>query len=265
MVIVDTHCHLFLSEYDLDLEVVLERAATNQVRWMIVAAIDARTSCEAVRMAEQYEMLYAAVGIHPNSLVENIEDELSLIRSLVAHPKVVAIGEIGLDYYRTYVSPTDQKYRLSKQLEIASESKLPLILHNRDAIHDLYPLVCEWAKQVSRFPEDRFTSCGVFHSFSEDDKWARQVVEMGFYIGISGVVTFPKAYKIKDVVRSISLNRLLVETDAPYLCPQPCRGKRNEPANIVYTVQEIANLSNVSVETVADTTTKNAQTLFGIG
>lgn len=265
MALIDTHCHLYLAEFAADLAAVLERAVHNQVQAMIVVGIDAETSRQAVQMAQQYESVYAAVGIHPNSQVKEIEVELSLIQSWLSHPKVVAVGEIGLDYYREFVSVSDQKYRLQRQLEYAAEAGLPVILHNRHAIDDLMSIVSEWAEAQSiKFQNDKYR-LGVFHSFSEDDQVALQLIQMGFLIGVSGVVTFTNARKIKDVVRIIPLTHLLIETDAPYLSPHPFRGKRNEPAHLIYTLQEIAKLRELSAASVADATTKNAQTLFGIG
>ncbi len=265
MVLIDTHCHLYLPEFAADLAAVLERAVHNQVQAMIVVGIDAETSRQAVQMAQQYESVYAAVGIHPNSQVQEIEVELSLIQSWLSHPKVVAVGEIGLDYYRKFVSVSDQKYRLQRQLEYAAEAGLPVILHNRHATDDLMSIISEWAKaQSTKFQSDKHR-LGVFHSFSEDDQVALQMIQMGFLIGVSGVVTFANAHKIKDAVRSLPLSHLLIETDAPYLCPHPFRGKRNEPAYLTYTLREIATLQGISEDTVAEATTKNAQTVFGIG
>jgi len=247
------------------MEAVLQRAADNQVNTVIVVGIDALTSQQAVQMADKYESVFAAVGIHPNSEVIDIEGELKQIESWLDHPKVVAIGEIGLDYYWETVSPEEQKYRLSRQLRIASDLGLPIIVHNRNAMPDLYPLVAEWSKDRAGQSYASGKLLGVFHSFSEDHPWAEKLVDIGFLIGVSGVITFPNARKIKNVVRSISLTQLLLETDAPYLCPQPFRGKRNEPAYLVYVLREVASILSASEETVAETTTKNAQTLFGIG
>lgn len=254
-----------MDEYASDLEAVIERAKRNQVRQMIVAGIDAQTSLQAIHLAELYEGISVAVGLHPNSRVANVEIELNAIHKLTIHPKVVAIGEIGLDYYRDDVSVGDQQYRLQTQLSFAAERQLPVIIHNRNAFHDIYPLVCEWVKQRQAghpLPDARL---GVFHSFSEDSFAAQKVVELGFFLGVSGVITFPNARKIVEVVRSVRLESLLIETDAPYLCPQPCRGKRNEPANLIYTLQKLAEVLEAAQEKVASATTQNAQILFGIG
>jgi TatD DNase family protein len=263
MVLIDTHCHLFLREFATDLEVVLSRALENRVEAILVVGIDAKTSQQAIQMAERYDGIYAAIGIHPNSQVVDIDDELKKIKPWLFHPKVVAVGEIGLDYYREHVSASDQKYRLLRQLDFASEAGLPVIIHNRNAVEDLFPLMSKWVEEKQTNSQMAKSCYGVFHSFSEDEHWARHIVNLGFFIGISGVITFPNARKIKDVVRAIPVANFLVETDAPYLSPQPFRGKRNEPSYLRYTLQGMASLLQIAPEALANTTTFNAQTLFG--
>ncbi|MCX8061604.1 MAG: TatD family hydrolase [Anaerolineales bacterium] len=262
--LIDTHCHLYLQDFSADLPAVLERAGNCQIVAMVVAGIDAKTSEQAVQLAEQYNEIYVAVGIHPNSQVVDIDQELSRIETLVTHPKVVAIGEIGLDYYRKFVPAAEQNYRLQCQLDLAMKVKLPVIIHNRNAIEDLVPLVSRWAEIGRMNSRSDLLPYGVFHSFSEDEQWAQKIHNMGFLIGVSGVITFPNARKIKEVVRSVPLSSLLLETDAPYLSPHPFRGKRNEPSYITYTLKEIASILGISHEVIAKTTTQNAQTLFGI-
>ncbi|GAB4473320.1 MAG: TatD family hydrolase [Anaerolineales bacterium] len=265
MRLIDTHCHLFMADYASDIDAVIERAKGYHVHQMIVAGIDARTSQQAVQLADSHKEVYAAVGLHPNSSVNNIEEELKAIHQMLSHPKVVAVGEIGLDYYRDFVPISEQKDRLRRQLEMAEESGLPLILHNRNAIVDLFPIVSEWVQHQRSNNHPTDFRYGVFHSFSETAEIAQQIVALGFLIGISGVITYPNAPKITDVVRAVSLEHLLIETDAPYLCPQPCRGKRNEPANLIYTLQKLSYVLEIAPEAVADATTQNAQLLFGIG
>ncbi|MCS6907895.1 MAG: TatD family hydrolase [Anaerolineales bacterium] len=263
--LVDTHCHLYLPEFAADLEDVLTRAHQNHVNIVVVAGIDAQTSLQCIKLAEKYEEVYAAVGIHPNSEVLDTKKELNAIRSWLSHPKIIAVGEIGLDYHRASVPIVEQRERFVRQLEFADEANLPIIVHNRNAIHDLHPLVAEWVRDKNRIPQEAKVAYGVFHSFSEDREWARELTQLGFLLGISGVVTFPNAHKTKEVVRSTPLTRLLLETDAPYLCPQPCRGKRNEPAHLNYIAQEMAALLGVSTDRVAEITSQNAKSLFGIG
>lgn len=264
MMLIDTHCHLYLPEFEADLATVVGRAIDSQVRGMIVVGIDAKTSREAIRLAEQYKEIYAAVGIHPNSQVLNIEEELRQIQELLFHPKVLAVGEIGLDTYREYVPLSEQKNRLQRQLELASEAKLPVIIHNRNAIEELYPILTKWTESQMTISPANSKRIGVLHSFSEDVRWALRMIDLGFSIGISGIVTFPKAHKVKEVVMAIPQQFLLLETDAPYLSPQPRRGKRNEPGYLVYTLQEMVNLMGSSIESLANMTTINAQNLFGI-
>lgn len=264
MMLIDTHCHLYLPEFEADLVTVVGRAIDNQVRGMMVVGIDAKTSRQAIHLAEEYKEIYAAVGIHPNSQVLDIEEELRQIQELLFHPKVLAVGEIGLDTYREYVSLADQKKRLQRQLELASEAELPVIIHNRNAIEELYPILTQWAEAQITIRPANSRRIGVLHSFSEDVRWAQRMIDLGFSIGISGVVTFPKAHKTKEVVITIPQQYLLLETDAPYLSPQPRRGKRNEPAYLIYTLQEMVNLTASSMESLANVTTLNAQNLFGI-
>lgn len=262
--VIDTHCHLYLTEFAADLQVVITRARDHQVGSILVVGIDAETSRQAIQLSEDYEEVYAAVGIHPNSQVLDVDQELKTIASWVSHPKVVAIGEIGLDYYRQYVPIDEQMYRLQCQLNLALEENLPVIIHNRNAVEDLFPIVSKWVEKNQAKTRSNFLHCGVFHSFSEDEQWAQKIVALGFFIGISGVITFPNLRKIKDVVRTVPLSHLLIETDAPYLSPVPFRGKRNEPSYLLYTLQGISTVLGISAEVIANTTTQNAQTLFGI-
>lgn len=264
MMLIDTHCHLYLPEFEVDLAKVIGHAIDNQVGRMIVVGIDARTSHQAIHLAEAYQEIYAAVGIHPNSQVLDIDEELRQIQELLFHPKVIAVGEIGLDIYREYVSLAEQKTRLQHQLELASEADLPVIIHNRNAIEELYPILAKWAEAQIAMPQSERKQIGVLHSFSEDVRWAQRMMDLGFSIGISGVVTFPKAHRVKEVVMAVPQQVLLLETDAPYLSPQPQRGKRNEPAYLIHTLQEMVNIMGSSMESLAHVTTSNAQNLFGI-
>jgi len=264
MALIDTHCHLYLPEFNPDLEAVIERALDCGVDRMVVVGIDAKTSQQAIRLAEQYQGIYAAIGIHPNSPVIDINDEMNQIKVMLSHPKVVAVGEIGLDYYREYVAVPEQKARLLRQLDLAAQADLPVIIHNREAIEDLYPILSNWVKEKKNPSQPDSKFAGVLHSFSEDVQWAQRMIDMGFLVGVSGVVTFPKARNIKEVVMTIPKTYLLIETDAPYLSPQNHRGKRNEPAFLAYTAQEIAKMQGCSLEVLADVTTHNAKILFGI-
>lgn len=262
--LIDTHCHIYLPDFASDLQAVLSRAKEHQVGALIVAGIDAQTSEQAIQLAEKYAEVYAAIGIHPNSQVSDVDQELKEIESWVSHPKIVAIGEIGLDYYREVVPIAEQKYRLQCQLDLATRKKLPVIIHNRNAMEELFPLVSTWIEKERESAPMKLSAHGVFHSFSEDEQWAQKIINLGFFIGISGVITFPNGRKIKDVVKAVPLSCLLLETDAPYLSPVPYRGKRNEPAYLSYTLQELAKVLGVTPEVIAKATTRNAQTLFGI-
>lgn len=255
--LIDTHLHLDFDAFDDDREAVIERALAAGVQRMITIGINRETCRRAVALAEQYAPVYAAVGIHPNDATEwDIETEREL-RELARHPKVVAIGEIGLDYYWERV-PHDVQARVFRtQLALASELGLPVIIHDRDAHADVLNILREWVES-GRAP----TPPGVLHCFSGDHAMAEEALALGFYVGVDGPVTFKNARALQALVAQLPLDRLLVETDAPFLTPHPYRGKRNEPAYVRFVAEKIAELQNCTFETVAHQTTRNAETLF---
>jgi TatD DNase family protein len=263
--LVDTHCHLDFDRFDKDREAVLARAAQNGVAAIVVPGVDLRNSRAAVALAEKHAPVYAAVGVHPTSTDELDAATLRELRDLAGHPKVVAIGEIGLDYYwpkqpkRDWpcAAPETQRKAFRQQLDLAAETGLPVIIHNREADTDVM-IALEDAFGGRATP----STTGVLHSFSGDLELAEWTLELGFYVGITGPVTFPKSGQTKEVAQKIDFERLLIETDAPFLTPHPYRGKRNEPALVRLVAQEIAQLRGCSLEDVALRTTQNAQTLF---
>lgn len=248
---IDTHCHPQMSQYDADRDAVIRRALEAGVG-MVCVGVDAGTSRQACLLAEQYEGLYASVGLHPN---DNLDEEYSQeeYRVLAAHPKVVAIGEIGLDYYRT----TDpgkkefQKERFEQQLELARETGKPVVIHCRDAHADMRDL-------LSRHGGLK----GVIHSFTGTKDDALHYIELGFHIGFNGILTFARDYD--DALRAVPGDRLLLETDAPYLAPVPFRGKRNEPVHILETARVIADIRGTSVEAILGESLRNAMAMFNI-
>ncbi len=260
--IIDTHCHLYWESLFHEVDAVIQRAVEHDVTEFVVPGIDIKTSQAAIQLAEDHPMIYAAVGIHPNSEVEVTEELFDQLEELLSHPKVVAVGEIGLDYYRNKSTKETQKMLLQRQLDIAINFNLPIILHNREAIEDLFQVINERKNDLA--PARNGKPNGVFHAFSEDLQWAKQVTQMGFYIGVGGMITYPKANNLREVVRSIPHENILVETDAPFLPPQPFRGKRNEPAYLSIIVNELSKELNLDRNILVEITHQNSNRLFGI-
>lgn len=260
--IIDTHCHLYWESLIHEVDDVIQRAIEHGVTAMVVPGVDIETSQAAIRLAETYPMIYAAAGIHPNSDIDLNEELFDQFQKLLSHPKVVAVGEIGLDYYRNKSTKDKQKILLQRQLDIAISHHLPVILHNREAIEDLFQLVNE--RKNSMVAARNGKPNGVFHAFSEDAHWADQVTQMDFLLGIGGVITYPKKNTLREVVRSIPDDFLLVETDAPFLPPQPFRGKRNEPAYLSTIINELSKIMNLDSQILVEKTYQNSNRLFGI-
>lgn len=252
---IDSHAHLDDSKYDDDRFEMLTRARDNGVSHIINVGYDIPSSKRSVALAEKYEFIYAAVGIHPHDVVTEGEIGFQQLEILSSNPKVVAIGEIGLDYYRD-LSPRDlQKDMFRKQIRLASRLKKPIIVHDRDAHGDVMNILKE---------ENASLAGGVLHCFSGSLEMAKECLNMGFYISFAGPVTFNNARKLQEVAAQIPLDRLLIETDSPYLTPEPNRGKRNESAFVINVAQRIAELKNITVEEVALATTANSKNLFKI-
>ena len=251
--LIDSHAHLEMKEFDFDREEVIKRARQAGVDFIVTVGTNLALSRKAVELAEKYENIYATVGIHPHDVVNTDNKTFDALLELAHRKKVVAYGEIGLDFFRN-ISPQEKQLDLfGRQLELAKELQLPVIIHDRDAHEQTLRIVS--ASGVRR---------GVFHCFSGDYNMAKQCIDLGFYISVPGVVTYDKAKTIQDVARRVPLSSLLLETDAPYLAPIPHRGKRNEPSFIIHTAKKVAELKSVSLEEVAEATTKNAKSLFHI-
>lgn len=250
----DTHCHLHLRQFDLDRDEVVARAEANGVTKVIEVGIDLESNKEAIALAARYPQVYAAVGIHPHEAGKATQETWEELWSLALQPAVVAIGETGLDYYRLRSPREKQKEALKKQLALARELKKPVILHDREAHDDLWGIVEKHGKALA----------GVFHCFSGDITMAEKCLEMGFYISIAGPVTFKGAHRLRELARALPLERLLMETDSPFLAPHPYRGRRNEPAYVKLVAQEVAEIRGISFAELAQTTTENAALLFGL-
>lgn len=256
---IDTHCHLNFERYNSDRANVIARAADAGVDRIIIPAIDAASAQEALALTEAYPNIYASVGIHPNSSADFTDNDLSTLAALAAQPKVVAIGEIGLDYYRDRSPKETQQCAFKAQLDLAARLEIPVIIHNREADEHTLQILAKW---VQNLPERLKHRPGVMHSFSGSPEIARRVLALGFYLGITGPVTFKDANMLRQVVNETPLDRLVVETDGPFLTPIPHRGKRNEPAYIPHIIERMATIKSTGIDTMARATTENAERLF---
>ncbi|MBL0225593.1 MAG: YchF/TatD family DNA exonuclease [Geobacteraceae bacterium] len=254
MTLIDSHAHIYYRDYAGDFDDMLQRAADSGVAAILVVGTDIESSRESVELAEKHPQLYAAVGIHPHDAGRVTDACFGIIRNLaLSSSKVVAIGEIGLDFYRDR-SPRDAQDRVFRTfLRMAGELGKPVIIHDRDA-----------HSQVLECLREEDVRCGVLHCFSGDAAMAAEALSMGFYISVPGTITYPANEALREVVRTVSIDRLLVETDCPYLSPVPYRGKRNEPAYVRLAAERVAEVKGLSLEDVARITTKNVRDLFGI-
>ena len=251
----DTHAHLYDKAFDQDREEVISRLFET-LDYVVVPSEDVETSRKAVALAETYSHIYAAVGIHPQVTKEASDEALQEIADMARHhDKVKAIGEIGLDYYYLYTEKETQKYWFGRQIELAKELDLPILIHDRDAHGDTLDIL-----KAHRGGNLR----GILHCFSGSLETARELMKLGFYISFAGPLAFPKSHKLKEVAQEIPMDRILIETDSPYLTPPPHRGKRNDPRNVIYVAQEIARLKELPLETVVSQTRQNALDIYGI-
>lgn len=256
MNLVDTHCHLDWNSFDPDREAVIDRAVQAGVTRMITIGVDVTSSRRAIELAEKHEAIYAAVGVHPNDCAGFDAAMLNDIRSLAQHPKVVAIGEIGLDYYWHKVDHETQARVFHAQLELAAELNKPVVIHSRDAAPDVMTILENFTHHASRLT-------GTLHSYFDDLAIAQRAFAIGFTIGVTGPLTFKKAEREREIIQQVPLDRVLIETDAPFLTPMPHRGERNEPAYVKHTAEMMAQVRGQSIEEVARQTTRNAEKLFG--
>jgi TatD DNase family protein len=251
--LIDAHCHLDDEAFANDLDAVIARAVEAGVSAMVTAGADVASSRAAVALTEKYESVYAAVGIHPHHAETFGDDTQSEIRALAQHPRVVAIGEIGLDFHYADGAPRAvQERNFEAHLDLARELDLPVVIHDRDA----HAAIMETLARRSGAPR------GMLHCFSGDLEMARQAIGLGYFISFAGNVTFRNARDLDAVAQQLPLDHLLVETDAPYLSPR--RGRRNEPANVVLVAERIAELHQVETRVVEETTWHNSETLFGL-
>lgn len=251
----DTHVHLNDDQFKEDIEEVIKRAQEAGVSNMVVVGFDRATITRAMELIEKYDFIYASIGWHPVDAIDMLDEDLAWIEELSSHPKVVAIGEMGLDYHWDK-SPRDiQKEVFRKQIRLAKKVNLPIVIHNREATADIVEILKEEHAEVVG---------GIMHCYSGSPEVAKECLDMNFYISLGGPVTFKNAKKPKEVAVEVPLDKLLIETDCPYLAPHPYRGKRNEPAYVKLVAEQIAELKGLTFEEVAAATTQNARKLFGI-
>lgn len=249
--LIDTHAHLDFTDYTDKLDEIIGNAKDAGVDKIIIPGVTLPEISRIIEIIENYDDIYGAVAIHPSEAKNWRDEDYEKIKTYAKHEKVVAIGETGLDYYWDKSFIDTQKHVFRQHLMLAKELSLPVIVHDREAHGDILKILKE-------FPEVK----GVMHCFSGDTEFARKCVEIGYYIAIGGVVTFKKAVELKKVAEAVSLGKLLLETDSPYLAPHPFRGKQNEPAKIKLVAQEIAKIRGISYEEVAKITSDNAERLF---
>ena len=246
--LIDTHTHLDDARYNDDREAMIARAREAGVEALLTIGCDLATSQAAVSLAEHYPFVYASVGVHPHE-VKHIQDTwYDALRRLARSQKVVAYGEIGLDYHYNHSSPKEQRDRFREQIQLARELALPVIIHTRDAQEDT----------ITILKEERASEIGgVFHCFSGDAWLAKEALELGFYLSFSGILTFHNATALREIAKQTSLDRVLIETDCPYLTPVPYRGKRNEPAYVRHVAEELAALKGIALQEVAAASSRN--------
>ncbi|MCB0832947.1 MAG: TatD family hydrolase [Bacteroidetes bacterium] len=256
---VDTHAHIDYSLFDDDRTAMLERAWTGGVEFIVTIGIDMESCERAIRLADEHEHIFAAVGLHPTDAVKADDFTFRRLEELAGHPKVVAIGETGLDYH-WQDSPRDvQETVFRESIRLACRLDLPIIIHNREADTDVIRVLADEKKT-----HDLQNLRGIMHCFSGDEKMLTESIDLGFYISFAGNLTYKKS-RLPDVAARVPLSKMLIETDAPFLPPVPMRGKRNEPAYVIHTAQKLAEVLDVAVEDIGQLTSKNARAVFGIG
>ncbi|MCB0743943.1 MAG: YchF/TatD family DNA exonuclease [Ignavibacteriae bacterium] len=253
---IDTHAHLYYPNFNGEIEQVIERANMAGVKYILIPGTDLVTSKKAIDLAEKFEGVYAAVGVHPHDTTEWKNSDLDILEEFAKNPKVVAIGEIGLDYYYDFSPKEIQLTAFKAQIELALKLDLPIIVHNRESNDDIMNIIRSFKKTKLR---------AQFHCFAGSKEDAKELISMGHYISFTGNITFKKADNLREVLQSVNLDKLLLETDSPFMTPVPYRGKRNEPSNIPLIAESISEIKTVSMDDLARNTNYNAFKLFGIG
>ena len=245
--LIDTHCHLSKEDYDN-----LEEVINGMDGYMIISGCNDETNKEVVELVNKYENVFGTLGIHPEEIEKITSNSFKYIEDNLSNPKIVGIGEIGLDYYWTKDNIDEQKKVLIRQLDIATKYNMPIVIHSRDSIQDTYDIL------------KRYNLKGTIHCFSSSLEMANEFIKLGYMIGVGGTVTFKNSTKIQDVVKKIDLHNILLETDSPYLSPEPFRGKKNNPSNVYYVAKKISEIKNINIENVINTTGLNALSQFDL-
>ena len=252
--LVDSHCHLNMSEFSNDLEDVISKAKNNNIGGFLTICTQLKELKELKSISKKHQNIWYSGGVHPNNIKEYIDNKLNIITEYANDKNFVAIGETGLDYYYENPKIEIQKNSFIKHINMARELGLPIIVHTRDADKDTIDIL------KTEYKKGEFK--GVIHCFSASEELAMEALDINFYISVSGIVTFKNAENIRQTIKKVPLDKLLVETDAPYLAPVPKRGKRNEPAFVRYTAEYLSELKNVSIQKLSEQTTKNFLKLF---
>tara|TARA_B100001750_G_C15472558_1_gene580646 strand:+ start:68 stop:832 length:765 start_codon:yes stop_codon:yes gene_type:complete len=247
--LIDTHSHIYYDKYNDDLDEVINRSLDKGVDKIICVGVDIESSIQSLEIANKYNNVFSTVGYHPHESQKATKGYLKDLEAMCKEPKVVAIGETGLDYYYNHSSPEIQKKRFIEQIELANSLKLPIIIHNRESDDDLYKIL------------EKYTPKGVIHCFSSNLNFANKIIDLGLLLSFTGIITF-KNSGLSDVISSIPISKLMVETDSPYLTPEPHRGKRNEPSYVLIVAKKIAEIKKIPLEDVINQTTSNALKLF---
>ncbi len=250
--LIDTHAHLDFDRFDKDREEVIQNAFDEGVKRIINVGADMQSSLNSAKMAKKYDFIYATVGVHPHDAEDVTDADYQVLKKLARDEKVVAIGEIGLDYHYDNSPRKKQQEVFKRQLKLAKELKLPIAIHSRDAKDDTLAILREEGEDLT----------GVMHCYAYDLSTAKEVINLGFYLAFGGVITFNNASNLRHVVKEVSLDRILIETDAPYLTPVPYRGKRNESKYVKEVAKKIAEIKGIELEEVEKVTTENAKRLF---
>ena len=251
--LIDSHCHLYYEPYINDIQLTINECQKYNVKKMLSISVDFETSIANINIAKKYPEIYCTVGIHPNSTLNMAEKELDKIESLISKTKkIIGIGETGLDYYREY-NKENQYLFFTRQIELAIKYNIPLIVHTREAEIDTYNILKKFSDKNLKI---------IIHCFSGSDKFALKCIEMGCYISFSGNITFKNADNLRKIIKMIDLNKVLIETDSPYLSPVPFRGKKNHPSNVRFVCEKIAQIKQIEFSEVSSITTKNFNQIF---
>ena len=246
---IDTHSHIYYDQYKNDLPAIIDAAKQNNVGKIICVGTDIKTSFESIEIASQYDDVYCTVGCHPHETSKVEKNYIYELEQMCKNSKVVAIGETGLDYYYNHSPPSIQKKCFIDQINLSSDLEMPIVIHNRNSDEDLLIIL------------EKYKPTGVIHCFSGDINLAKKIIELGMLLSFTGIVTFNSS-KLDDVIREVNFNKFMIETDSPYLTPEPFRGRRNEPKHVKLIAEKIAKIKNVSIEQVMQHTTRNAYKLF---